>query len=56
MKKYFLLIFLGYSVLSCNPETEVTQNSLPMGDYFSEVADTTAQLFGEGFVSQHYQN
>ena len=48
----FLLIMI---VTSCNPKSEVKKSSLPIGPYFSQTADTTAQLFAEGIVSKAYQ-
>ena len=48
---YIFLLFLS----SCQPKTEVKETSLPNGAYFSQSADTTAQLFAPGIVSKAYQ-
>ena len=50
---YFLLFFLF--ILGCQPKPEVNESSKPQGSYFSEVADSTAQIFAEGIVSRSYQ-
>lgn len=42
-------------MIACKPNTKVKEISYPTGQYFSETADTTAQLFGKGIVSQKYQ-
>jgi len=55
MKVYFYIPFLLLFLISCKTKTEVKEGSLPNGAYFSQVADTTAQIFAEGIVSKAYQ-
>ena len=53
--KYIPAIFIFLlSISSCQPKTEVKETSLPNGPYFSQTADTTAQLFAPGIVSKSY--
>ena len=55
MKLYTYLSFFLIVLISCKPKSEIKERSLPNGDYFSQVADTTAQIFAEGIVSKGYQ-
>ncbi len=55
MKTFVYISLLFITTVSCNSKSEVKESSLPNGPYFSEAADTTAQLFAEGLVSKKYQ-
>ena len=55
MKYWPYFSFLLLAIISCNLKTEVKKSSLPNGRYFSQIADTTAQIFADGIVSKAYQ-
>lgn len=55
MKYCFFFSFLLLFFISCKPKTEVKKSYLPTGAYFSQNADTSAQLFAEGIISKSYQ-
>ena len=55
LKSIFYAFFSILLFTSCNSESKVNETSKPKGAYFSETADTTAQLFAEGIVSKKHQ-
>ncbi|MEM9545652.1 MAG: hypothetical protein AAGA77_06750 [Bacteroidota bacterium] len=48
-------LFVLFFLIGCNPKPELEKSPALRGDYFSQEADTTAQLFAEGIVSKEYQ-
>lgn len=55
MKTYLYLFFISFVGFACSPNNNSNVKTLPQGDYFSQEADTVAQMFAEGIVSQQYQ-
>ncbi len=55
MKFYSFLFLLLLFAASCTTKSQVKESFSPQGAYFSEVADTSAQIFAEGIISKAYQ-